>query len=113
MHNKVQLQAILVVENGTFKALTIPNKNLVFGELNGFIAKLDRDQRSDWIFRNAGAIYIVNVNETTGIEINNILELNSDINGWTIRDNDIAVAAGNFMNRANEQQLLIVAAKKV
>ncbi|MDO9376545.1 MAG: hypothetical protein Q7T76_19120 [Ferruginibacter sp.] len=114
VHNKVQLQAVLVVENGTFKALTIPNKSVVFGELSGeLIAKLDRDEKSDWIFRNTGAIYIVNLDETTGIEINNILELNAELNGWKIRDNDIAVGAGNFMARENEQQLLIVAAKKL
>jgi hypothetical protein len=114
VHNKVQLQAVLVLENGIFKALSIPNKNLVFGDLTGdFIAKLDRDEKSDWIFKNAGAIYIVNLHETNGIEIHNILELNSDIGGWKIRSDDKVISAGNFLGHGKEQQLLVVAAKKV
>ena len=112
VHNNAQLLAVLVLDNGTFKSINIPNKNFVSGDLAGeFIAKMDRDDKSDWIFKNAGAVYVVNFNESTGVEIENIIEMNADINGWKIQVKDIFVAAGNFMGRDKEQQMLVVAGK--
>ena len=39
----------------------------------------------------------MNLNETIGVEIENIIEMNADINGWKIQTKDLFVAAGNFM----------------
>jgi hypothetical protein len=112
VHNNTQLLAVLVLDNGTFKSINLPNKNLVSGDLaSEFVAKLDRDEKSDWIFKNAGALYVVNVNENTGIEINNIIEMNADINGWKIAVKDLFIDAGNFMGREKERQMLIVSGK--
>ena len=109
VHNNAQLLAVLVLDNGTFKGVNLPNKNFVSGDLAGeFVAKMDRDQKSDWLFKNSGAVYVVNVNEPDGIEIENIVQMNVDINGWKLQDKDIFVAAGNFLNHPDEQQLLVV-----
>ena len=72
---------------------------------------MDHDEKSDLIVKNGGALYVVNLNETTGVEIENIIEMNADINRWKIQIKDIFVAAGNFMGREKEQQMLIVAGK--
>ena len=112
VHNNAQLLAILELDNGAFKSLNIPNKNFISGDLAGeFVAKMDRDQKSDWLFKNSGAVYVVNIDETTGIQIENIVEMNADINGWKLQDKDIFVSAGNFLGHENEQQLLIVVGK--
>ncbi|MDQ6812287.1 MAG: hypothetical protein M3040_00895 [Bacteroidota bacterium] len=112
VHNNSQLLAVLILNNGTFNSLNLPNKNFVTGDLAGeFVAKLDRDEKSDWVFKNAGAVYVVNVDETTGIEINNIIGMNADINGWKIKVSDLFVGAGNFIGREKERQMLIVAGK--
>jgi hypothetical protein len=57
VHNKVQLQAVLVLKNGSLVAINTTNKNLVFGELTG---EFDRDNKSDWLFKTDGAIFIIN-----------------------------------------------------
>ena len=115
VHNKVQLQAVLALKNGSLVAINTTNKNVVFGELSGeFVAKLDRDNKSDWLFKNDGAIFIINLNETTGIEINNIIgPTENNLKNWKINASDIFVSAGNFLNKANEQQVLIVAGKTI
>ena len=109
VHNNAQLLAVLVLDNGTFKGINLPNKNFVSGDLAGeFVAKLDKDQKSDWLFKNSGAVYVVNVDEADGIEIENIVPMNADINGWKLQDKDIFIAAGNFLNHPDERQLLVV-----
>jgi hypothetical protein len=116
VHNKTQLQAVLVLKNGNLEAVNATNKNLVFGELTGeFVAKLDRDEKTDWLFKNDGAIFIANLDETKGIEINNIIgpKDNNNLQNWTINTKDVFVSAGNFMNKAGEQQVLIVAGKSI
>lgn len=110
VHNKIQLQAVLVLENGVLKAVNLPNKAVVFGDLSGdYIAKFDRDDQSDWIFKNDGALYVVNINQATGVEIKNIIALNYDLNGWKIKATDKFIASGNFLGRDRERQLLVVA----
>ena len=112
VHNNAQLLAVLELDNGAFKSLNIPNKNFISGDLAGeFVAKMDGDQKSDWLFKNSGAVYVVNLDETDGIEIENIVQMNLDINGWKLQDKDIFVSAGNFLGHENEQQLLVVAGK--
>ncbi|MEO6229703.1 MAG: hypothetical protein ABJB11_14660 [Ferruginibacter sp.] len=112
VHNNAKLLAVLVLENGVFKSIQLPGKDFVSGDLtNEFIAKMDHDQKTDWLFKNGGALYIVNLSEANGVEIENIIELNADINGWRLKDKDIFVSAGNFLGRQNEQQMLIVGGK--
>ena len=53
-------------------------------------------------------MYVVNIDETDGIEIENIIQMEIDINGWKLQDKDIFVSAGNFLNHPDEQQLLVV-----
>jgi hypothetical protein len=110
VHNNAKLLAILVLDNGAFKSLNLPNKNFISGDLAGeFVAKMDKDQKSDLLFKSDGFVYVVNLDETNGVEIENFVPMNFDINGWKLQDKDIFVSAGNFLNHPDEQQLLVVA----
>ncbi|MEP7144289.1 MAG: hypothetical protein ABI707_15500 [Ferruginibacter sp.] len=110
VHDKVQLQAVLVLDNGNLRAINTPNKSIVFGDLAGeFIAKLDRDEKSDWIFKNDGTLLVINLDQNTGVEVKNIIAINNDIDGWKIKAKDTFIAAGNFLGRDEEHQMLILA----
>jgi len=110
VHNNTQLQAVLELNNGLLRGITMPNKQLVLGDLGGdYIGTLDRDGKPDWVFNNSGILYIVNLDETAGIQITNIIEMNRDIDAWRLKPTDKLIAAGNFMDKAGEKQLSVMA----
>jgi len=110
VHDNNKLLAVLALDKGVFIGINLPAKNLIMGDLAGeFVAKMDKDQKSDLLFKNGNALWVANLDETAGVEIQNIVQMNVDINGWKLQNNDMFVAAGNFLNHPNEQQLLVVA----
>ncbi|HSD06441.1 hypothetical protein, partial [Flavobacterium sp.] len=110
VHDNAKLLTVLALDGGVFKGINLPNKNFIMGDLAGeFVAKMDKDQKSDLLFKNGNALWVANLDETAGVEIQNIVQMNVDINGWKLQSSDMFVVAGNFLNHPNEQQLLVVA----